>query len=69
MDAIDRQELKTLVREVVEEVLWELEQSLPDPDEGKKLRPEIVEYLRRSAEQPERTYSAEEIEREFGLNE
>jgi hypothetical protein len=37
-----REDLKALLREIVQEVLWEMEQELPDPDEGLTLRPEIV---------------------------
>ena len=43
---IARNELKEIVRELVEEVLWEYEQQLPDPDEGLELSPEFAARLR-----------------------
>ena len=38
-----RDELKELMREVVQEFVWELEQYLPDSDQGLALKPEIAE--------------------------
>ena len=40
-----RDELKELMREVVQEFIWELEQYLPDSDTGLTLKPEIAERL------------------------
>jgi len=57
------------LRDRIEIWWWRLEQYLPDPDRGKKLRPEVEEYLRCSLEQPEHTYySLEEVKQMLGLD-
>lgn len=50
------------MREVVQEFIWELEQYLPDSDEGLTLKPEITERLRKSLdEQDVPLHSLEEV--------
>ncbi len=66
---INRRDLKIVVRELMQEVLWELEQQLPDPDTGEELRPEIAEYLRLPAEQKGAHHSLDDVKRELGLDE
>jgi hypothetical protein len=66
---IDRGDLKIVVRELMQEILWELEQQLPDPDTGEVLRPEVAEYLRQPAEHKEPYHSLEDVTRELGLDE
>jgi hypothetical protein len=66
---INRSDLKAVVRELMQEVLWELEQQMPDPDTGETLRPEIADYLRQSPEQKGPYYSLDDVKRELGLDE
>jgi len=66
---IKREELKQLVRDLMQEVLWEIEQQLPDPDRDFDLHPDIAEYLRRSAEEKGPLKSLGEVKRELGLDE
>ncbi len=42
---LTKDDLKALSREALQELLWELEQEMPDPDEGLEFRPEVAEYL------------------------
>lgn len=67
--SVNRDTLKTLVRELMQEVLWEMEQQLPDPDLGLELRPEIAEYLRKPPEQKEPLRSLDDVRSELGLHE
>lgn len=64
-------EFKTLIREivadVVEKAMFELEQQLPDPDEGKELRPEVAEQLRTYLDEKPEGRPAEDILKELGL--
>ena len=39
-------ELKALMRGLLQELQWEREQDMPDPDEGKKLKPEVEAQIR-----------------------
>lgn len=66
---INRNELKVVVRELVQEILWEIEQQMPDPDIGETLRPEIAEYLRQSTEQNGVYHALEAVKRELDLEE
>lgn len=61
---LSKEELKILIREAVEEALFEL---LGDPDQGLELRPEIEERLRRSLEHLEQGIPAEEAAKRLGL--
>ena len=67
VETTSRDELKNLIREVLLETLWEVEQRLPDPDEGQTLRPEVVERLQTA--RAESTVSLEEVRKELGLDE
>jgi hypothetical protein len=64
---VNRDSLKSLVRELMQEVLWEMEQQVPDPDLGLELRSEIATYLRKPSEQKEPLRSLEEVRKELGL--
>lgn len=66
---VSRNDLKAIVRELMQEILWELEQQLPDPDTGENLRPEIADYLRQSDEQKGPYHSLDDVRRELGLDE
>jgi hypothetical protein len=70
---IDRDQLKGLVREMVEEVidelLWKIEQKLPDPDEGLTFRPEVAEHLRQATRDQKRGTPLTDIMRDMGLDE
>ncbi len=63
----NREELKNLIREVLLETMWEVEQRLPDPDEELTLRPETAERLQ--TVQEEQTVSLEAVRKELGLDE
>lgn len=61
-------ELKTLIRETVEETL---EEFLGDPDEGKQIREEVKQRLLQSRKRREagiRGVPAEEVAKKLGLN-
>jgi len=63
-------EIPTLRQEVarLNVLIEELEEKLPDPDEGLELRPEIEERLTRSFATPERSLvSVDDIRRKLGL--
>ncbi len=66
-------ELKTLIREIVEEVIqdavFQLEQQLPDPDEGLEFKPEIAERLQKFIQEKPRGIPAEQVMKELGLDE
>ena len=64
---ITRDTLKVMMREILEELIWEMEQELPDPDSGLELRPEIIQRLRESINEP--TFSLDEIRQELGFDE
>jgi hypothetical protein len=66
---INRDDLKQLVRDLMQEVLWEMEQLSPDPDRGLDVRPEIAGYLRQSAGEKGPLKSLDEVKRELGLDE
>jgi len=67
---ITRSELKTLVRELIEEILWEMEQQMPDPDEGLELSPEFASILETARLQKgdRKLYPHEEVKRRLGLD-
>lgn len=65
---VKREELKQLVRDLMQEVLWEIEQQLPDPDLGLDLRPEVADYLRQPTETKGPLKSLDEAKRELGLD-
>jgi len=65
-------EIPTLRMEIahLSNVIEELEESLPDPDVGFEIRPEIMERLQRSSALPHRALiSIEKIRKELGINE
>jgi hypothetical protein len=64
-----KDELRSLIRETFEELLWEYEQEF-DPDEGLEFKPEIAKRLRAALQQrPRRGTPADEVKRELGLEE
>jgi len=60
-------EFKTLMRGLLQEAVWELEQSMPDPDEGLKLKPEIMRELWLSKHDQSEGIPAKDVMRELGL--
>jgi len=66
-------EFKALVREIVEEIVqqavFELEQQLADPDEGKEFKPEFAQELHRALTEKGKLHTLEEVKRELGLDE
>jgi hypothetical protein len=64
-------EFKALLREIVEEVvehaIFELEQQLPDPDEGKNFRPEVAEQLRKYLDEKPEGKPAKAVMKDLGL--
>jgi hypothetical protein len=69
LDTSNRDDLKTMVRELLQEILWEMEQQLPDPDIGLELRPEIAAYLLKPLEEKSPLKFLDEVKRELGLDE
>lgn len=67
---ISKDELREMIRDVVEQVVEELfHVYLPDPDEGLELRPEIAEHLMKSREEKGPLHSLDEVMSELGLDE
>ncbi len=66
-----RDELKGIMRELVQEVLWEIEQEVPDPDEGLDLSPEFAARLRKAMQEKDKRplHSPAEVRRRLGLDE
>ena len=60
-------ELRSLLREVVEEVVEEKIGLLVDPDEGLELREEVVESLKAFLASDQRGDDADDVFRELGL--
>ena len=60
--------IKSIVEDVVQQAVFELEQELPDPDEGKELRSEFADKLRQAVHDEEPLITFAEIENELGLN-
>jgi len=69
---LSRDELKSLVRELMEEILFEAEQQAPDPDAGLELSPEFAAILetarQEKAQGVRKLVSHEEVKRRLGLN-
>jgi hypothetical protein len=64
---IDMNELRSLVREVVYEVLAELAED-KDPDVGLEFKPEVAEYLRSYMEERPEGFSIDDVIQELGLD-
>ncbi|MBN1967171.1 MAG: hypothetical protein JW910_21130 [Anaerolineae bacterium] len=64
-----RDELKDLVRELMQEVFSEWEENQPDSDEGLELSTWVVKRLRQYERGKTPVKTAEQVERELGLNE
>jgi hypothetical protein len=65
---LTRDELKDLMRDILQELLWEAEQGLPDPDSGLEIRPEIAERLAAFKKDKPPTKSIDAILQELGLD-
>lgn len=61
-----RAELKAAIRDTLLEVIWEMEQYLPDPDEGLSLRPEFAKRLEEASRQA--SAPLDDVKRELGLD-
>jgi hypothetical protein len=57
-----------IVSDIVQQAVFELEQQLPDPDEGKVIKPKLAEQLRQSLQEEGELISAEDIIKELGLD-
>jgi hypothetical protein len=68
MADVDREELKDLMRDILQELLWEMEQELPDPDAGLDIRPEIAEQLLKFRQERPSTKSFEEVTQALGID-
>ncbi|GAB4511204.1 MAG: hypothetical protein OHK0046_08970 [Anaerolineae bacterium] len=64
-----RDDLRVLIREVLQEVLWEMEQLRPDPDEGLSFKPEIAEQLRKATLEKKSGKSLDDFAAEMGIDE
>jgi hypothetical protein len=61
--------LQKLIGGEMRHVGWEMIQELPDSDEGKELKPEFAEGLRKTLADKGKLLSLEEVKRELGLDE
>ena len=66
--SVTRDELKSIVRELMREVLWEMEQQSPDPDEGLEFKAEIAEYLRQTLKDKPRGAPLADVKRRLGYD-
>jgi hypothetical protein len=64
---VTRSELKSLVRELLHEIIQE-EQEIHDPEEGLPLKPELVDYLKTALKERRRGTPLEEVRRELGID-
>lgn len=62
-------EFKALMKEIMQEVVWDIEDLLPDPDEGKELSAEVVERLQKYEREKPKGRPAKDIMKELGLDE
>jgi hypothetical protein len=62
-------ELKAIMWELLDKAIFMIEQQLPDPDEGKELKPEIAAYLLQPKENKGPFISLEDLKREMTLDE
>ena len=68
MTDLTRDELKDLMRDILQELLWESEQGLPDPDAGLEIRPEIAQQLLAFRKEKPPTKSMDAVLQELGLD-
>lgn len=65
-------EFKTLIhgviQDVVQQAVFELEQQLPDPDEGKAFKPEFAAQLEQALDEAGELYPLEVVKRELGID-
>ncbi|MBA3873999.1 MAG: hypothetical protein H0X30_33110 [Anaerolineae bacterium] len=61
--------IRSIVEDVVQQAVFELEQELPDPDAGKEMRSEFTEKLRQAIHEEEPLITLDEVANELGLNE
>lgn len=57
------------LEERMENLIFGLEQELPDPEEGLSLRPDFEEKLREAQRKGDKFYSLEEVKSELGIDE
>lgn len=60
--------LAARLEDKMEGLIFELEQQLPDPDEGLEFKPEVIEYLQKALKERKRGIPLDEIVRELGLD-
>jgi hypothetical protein len=64
---LDMNELRSMVREMVLEVLSDLTET-DDPDAGLSFKPEIAEYLRRYRQERPKGTPLEDVIKDLGLD-
>ncbi len=60
--------IRSIVEDVVQQAVFELEQELPDPDAGKEISHTFADKLRQAIHEEESLVTLGEIETELGLN-
>jgi hypothetical protein len=61
--------IRSIVEDVVQQAIYELEQELPDPDAGKEIRHTFADKLRGAIHEEEPLITLDEIVKDLGLNE
>jgi hypothetical protein len=62
-------EFKSLVMQLLDHAILEIEHLLPDPDQGKNLKPEIIEQLRQERVNPSPKRQLSDVLLELGIAE
>ena len=65
---MSRDDLKKLIREVMQEFVLEIEQLLPDPDAGLEVNPEVAEHLAKSRDERGPYHNLVSVRKELGLD-
>jgi hypothetical protein len=60
-------ELRQIIRDLLQDTVFQITQELPDPDAGLKLKPEVAGQLWSAMHEPSDSRPAEEVYRELGL--
>lgn len=62
-------EFKQLMAEIVDDLVWKLDNSRTHPDDEMPLKPEIEQYLQRPLTEKTPFFTMDEVEQELGLDE
>ena len=60
--------IRTMLEDVVQQAIFQLEQQLPDPDEGMEIQPELAARLQESLALNGDLLSVEDVKRGLKLN-